>query len=280
MRLAAVTGCDANFIDGAAVLLRDVRQFHPNVDRYFIVPAADAKTVATRLGSLAKVISAPRIIRVIPLSMQPALLKLFTATVDADIATWIDCDIVMCRPAPELWQVSAGEVVAVRDTAYDVGCMVEGPLKSRYEAQFPETCRRPGFNGGLFAFHTAEWRNLPERYEEAFESGGYSHHPKIWDQPFLNGLMQPNVRYLPFSFNAHHLFDHRIPKDVRLVHFTNVPKPWMANYPRHEPAYYYWVRYGLREEHFWTLLCTKLRIWVRAPRRLVARFVKTRLAKG
>ncbi|MEO2089894.1 MAG: hypothetical protein ABGY75_10410, partial [Gemmataceae bacterium] len=76
--------------------------------------------------------------------------------------------------------------------------------------------------------------------------------------------------------NAHHVFDYAIPRDVRLVHFTNVPKPWMANYPKHEPAYYYWLRYGTGEERFWPLFKTKLRIWARTPRRLLSRSLKAR----
>jgi len=275
MRRAVVTGCDARFIDGAATLLRDVQKFHPDVLRFCITPRADATIVQQRLGDLATVFPAPRPIRVIPDSLQPALLKLFTPLVDADVAVWIDCDMIMCRPAPELWQVQPGEVVAVQDTAYSVRCMVEPTLQSLYQQQFPEVIEKPGFNGGLFALRTAEWRDLPERYESAFIAGGYPTHPKIWDQPFLNGLMQPAVRYLPRTFNAHHVFDYRIPRGVRLVHFTNVPKPWMPNYPKHEPAYYYWLRYGLGESRFWPLFRAKLRIWVRTPRRLLSRYLKT-----
>jgi lipopolysaccharide biosynthesis glycosyltransferase len=184
--------------------------------------------------------------------------------------------MILCRPAPELWEVRPGEVVAVMDTAYKVRFMVEPSLRPLYERQFPNVIEGRGFNGGLFALRTAEWRDLADRYDAAFEAGGYPTHPKIWDQPFLNGLMQPNVRYLPRAFNAHHVFDYPIPRDVRLVHFTNVPKPWMPNYPRHEPAYYYWLRYGVGEERFWPLLRANLRIWARTPRRVVSRFLKAR----
>lgn len=276
MRNAAVTGCDANFVDGAATLLRDVKKFHPDVARFCITPATDADAVRAVLGDLAEVFPAPRPIRVIPDKMQPALLKLFTPLVPADVAVWIDCDMILCRPAPELWQVNPGEVVAVQDTAYKVLFMVEPELREQFCKQFPGVPEKPGFNGGLFALRTAEWADLPERYESAFEAGGYRFHPKIWDQPFLNGLMQPKVRYLPRAFNAHHVFDYPIPRDVRLVHFTNVPKPWMPNYPKHEPAYYYWLRYGVGEDRAGPLLAAKLRIWARTPRRLVSRFLKAR----
>ncbi len=276
MRNAVVTGCDAGFVDGAAIILRDFQEYHPDVARFCITPAKDASEVGRKLGGLATIFPAPRPIRIVDEKMQPALLKLFTPLVDADIAVWVDCDMVLCRPAPELWQVQPGEVIAVMDTAYKMRFMVEPELFPLYEKQFPSIVDGRGFNGGLFAVRTAEWRDLPERYENAFEAGGYPFHPKIWDQPFLNGLMQPNVRYLPRAFNAHHVFDYSIPSDVRIVHFTNVPKPWMAAYPKHEPAYYYWLRYGQREERIWPLAKAKLRIWARTPQRLFSRFLKGR----
>lgn len=93
-------------------------------------------------------------------------------------------------------------MIAVLDAADDVSCMVVGELMPLYEKQFPGVFRKPGFNGGLFAVRTAEWRDLPERYEAAFDAGGYPYHPKIWDLPLLNGLMQPRVRFLPRAFNA------------------------------------------------------------------------------
>ena len=88
--------------------------------------------------------------------------------------------------------------------------------------------------------------------------------------------MQPRVRYLPRAFNAHHVFDYPIPFRVRLVHFTNVPKPWQPGYPKHEPAYYYWLRYGEVETRFKPLAKAKLRIWLRTPRRLLSRFLRNR----
>jgi hypothetical protein len=273
---AVVTGCDARFALGAITLLGNFRHHHPDVARYCIAPAADVPALAAEFGDLATVVPAPRPIRVVPDRMQPALLKLFTPLVDADVVAWVDCDMVLCRPAPELWQVAPGEVVAVRDTATSVRDMVETDLQPQYERQFPAVIDGRGFNGGLFALRPAEWRDLPERYEAAFEAGGYAHHPKIWDQPFLNGLMQPNVRYLPHAFNSHHVFDFHIPANVRLVHFTNVPKPWQPGYPKHEPAYYYWLRHGVGETRLWPLFRAKVRIWARTPRRLLGRLLKTR----
>lgn len=280
MRKAIVTGCDAGFADGAAVLLRDFRRHHPDVARYCVTLPGDAGAVQAKLGDLATVFPTPRPIRGVGDEVQSMLLKLCTPLVDADVAAWVDCDMVLCRPAPELWEVNPGEVVAVMDTAYKLRFMVEPGLRPRYERQFPGIGEGRGFNSGFYAVRAAEWKDLPARYEAAYLAGGYEFHPKIWDQPFLNGLMQPNVRYLPRAFNAHHVFDYSIPSDVRLVHFTSLPKPWMPGYPRHEPAYYYWLRYGLGEERFWPLLKAKLRIWRRTPRRLLGRYIISIRGRG
>lgn len=276
MRNALVTGCDARFADGAAVLLRGFRQHHPDIRRFCITPASDAAEVGRKLGGLAEIFPIPRSIDVGEERMPPALLKLFTPLVDADVAVWADCDMVLCRPASELWEVRPKEVVAVLDTAYKIRFMIDPKLFPLFEKQFPASVEGQGFNSGLFGLRTDEWRDLPERYEAAFAAGGYSFHPKIWDQPFLNGLMQPNVRYLPHEFNAHNVFNYPIPRDVRIVHFTAATKPWMARYPKHQPAYYYWLRYGLGEERFWPLAKAKLRIWARNPIRVASLYLRAR----
>jgi hypothetical protein len=276
MKHAVVTGCDSRFVPGAKALLEGAKKLHPDVARFCITPPEDAAAVQDSLGELASVFPAPRKIRGIPDNRQPALLRLFMPLVPADIAVWIDSDIVFCRSAAELWEVNPGEVVAVRDTAYTVENMVEPEFRDLFRRQFPDVICKPGFNSGLFALRTAEWIDLAEKYESAFDKGGYTYHPKIWDQPFLNGLLQPNVRYLPYSYNAHHVFDYTIPADVRLVHFTSALKPWMPNYPKHEPAYYYWLRYGLNDVSPITLLFSKLRIWMRTPLRITTRYFRSR----
>ncbi len=276
MRTAVVTGCNAAFAEGAAILLRDFRRYHPDVKRYCITPEADAESVRQTLGELAEVFPVTRPIDVGQPSMPHALLKLYTPLVDADIAVWVDCDMVLCRPVPELWNVEPGEVVGVLDTAFKLRFMVEPSLYPLYEKQFPDIVEKRGINTGLFGLRTNEWQDLPERYEKAFKAGGYTMHPKIWDQPFLNGLMHSRIRVLPYAFNAHHLFDYHIPRDVRIVHFTNIPKPWMDGYPQHEPAYYYWLKYGMREDRLFTLAMVKLRIWLRTPRRLLSRYINAR----
>jgi alkanesulfonate monooxygenase SsuD/methylene tetrahydromethanopterin reductase-like flavin-dependent oxidoreductase (luciferase family) len=72
MRKAVVTGCDAKFTDGAAVLLRDMKRYHPDVVRFCITPPADAAAVAARLEGLATVVPAPRPMRAVPERMQQA----------------------------------------------------------------------------------------------------------------------------------------------------------------------------------------------------------------
>jgi lipopolysaccharide biosynthesis glycosyltransferase len=247
---------------------------HPDVARYCIVPPADAEAVGREFKDLATILATPRHIRVISKAMQPALLKLFTPLVDADVVAWLDCDMVMCRPSAQLWDVEPGEVLAVMDNASKIRDMIPCELQPLYEKQFPGLIEQRGFNGGFFALIPREWRHLPELYEVEFEAGGYPYHTKIWDQPFLNGLMRRHVRYLPKIYNAHHVNSYSIPKDVCIVHFTNVTKPWMPGYPKHEPAYYYWLRYGLGERRRSKLLAAKARIWARTPRRVAVAFLR------
>jgi len=276
MRNVVVTGCDARFVDGAITILHGFRRFHPETRRVCIVLPEEAEIVAHLLGDLAEVFPTPRSIRVVPSEMQSALLKLFTPLIDADVALWVDCDMVLCRPAPELWEVRGGEVLAVADVAYRVMDMIDPDLRNSFKLQYPEVAERPGFNGGLFSIRSDEWKDLAERYEEAFVAGEYPYHPRIWDQLMLNGLMHDKIRYLPGKFNAHNLWDRALPDDVRILHFTTSPKPWMNEFPKHEPAYYYWLRYGVGEDRFWPLAKSKLRIWARTPRRLISRFLKSR----
>jgi lipopolysaccharide biosynthesis glycosyltransferase len=273
---ALVTACDAGYLIGAETLLKTVRKHHPEVKRYCIVPPADVGLAEQRLtgAGLAEVLPLPRRIRGVPDRLQIAVAKLFTPMVREEVAAWIDCDAVMCRPAPEIWQVPEGRVNAVQDTAYEILNMVEPALRDSFSREFPDAIHRRGLNGGFFALRPAEWKNLPEQYELALERGRYEPYPTIFDQPLLSALMLDKVDFLPFAFNAHHLYDYRIPRDARVVHFTNNPKPWMANYPKHEPAYYYWIKYGLEETRSLRLLSAKARIVLRTPQRLLSRSLR------
>lgn len=278
-RNALVTACNVNFVTGAKALLNSVKKLHPDVARVCLVLEEEKKRLADELAGLAEVVALPRQIRGIPDRLQIAVAKLFTPIVDADVAVWLDCDCVICRPAPEIWDVPAGRVIAVQDTAYRILQMVPLDLQDTYNRQFPGLGEKRGFNGGFFSLRPNEWRDLPERYEKILSTGGYPYYPTIFDQPLLNGIFQPNVNMLPFKFNAHHGFDYSIPRDVRIVHFTNVPKPWMPEYPKHQPQYYYWVRYGERETGIFRLCMIKLKILLRTPRRILMRWLKSLVRK-
>jgi lipopolysaccharide biosynthesis glycosyltransferase len=273
---ALVTACNASYLVGAETLLRSVKKFHPDVKRYCIVPSSDLAIAQARLTSanLAEAVSMPRHLRGVPDRFQIAIARAFTPMFPEDVAAWIDCDAVMCRPSPELWRVPDGKVNAVCDTAYEIVNMVDPRLRVSFEKLFPEALHQRGLNTGFFSLHTAEWKDLPEKCERALVEGQFAFYPSIFDQPLLGALMLSKMNWLPFAFNAHHIFDYHIPRDVRVVHFTSNPKPWMPGYPKHEPGYYYWVRYGLEETRISRLMAVRWRILVRTPRRIVSRFLR------
>ena len=187
-----------------------------------------------------------------------------------DIVAYMDADVLMCRPAPEIWQVADGCVTAIPDSSGQVSDNVPGDDRATFTRMFPDTAGCKGFNGGVFALRPTEWRDLITRFEGILSDGAFTYN-YIMDQPMLNALIQPHVRLLPFAFNAHCLFDNRIPYGVRTLHFTSSPKPWMAEFPRHEPAYWYWLKYGLPQASRCTLHAAALRIAVLTPRRLLGR---------
>ena len=115
MRRAIVTGCNLGFLPGAAGLLRSVREFHPDVARYCLVPPNEAESCRAGLGDLAEVVTAPRPVRGVPDKplLQLLAARTFIPTFPADVVAWVDCDVVFCRAAPELWDVPPGMVNAV-----------------------------------------------------------------------------------------------------------------------------------------------------------------------
>jgi lipopolysaccharide biosynthesis glycosyltransferase len=274
--LAAVTGCDRKYIEGAKTLLASIKKHQSDVKRYCLTISEDYEEVKRGLGNLAEVHVVPRSISVVGSDLQPSVLRLFMPCLPADIAVWFDCDVIMCRRSPELWSVKPGEVLAVRDTAYSRDCWIEDSLKMNYRTQYPDLIDERGFNSGVFAIRCSEWLDLPERYEQEFEIGKYPAHPRIFDQPMLNGLMASKVRYLPFKFNAHNLFDHKIPKDVRIIHYTGRKKPWSGDFSKYEPSYYYWLKFGLCEEDKIVLLWVYIKILLRSPIRFLFMFLKNR----
>lgn len=271
MRKAFATGCNLPYLEGAIPLLRRVEALHPEVERYCIVPPEETSAIRDRLGGLARVMPAPRAIAGIPDRMQVAVAKLFITAIDADVVAWVDCDAVLCRPAPEIWKVEPGTVTAVRDTSYCILNNVPPDLKEAFVRRHPEASGQKGMNAGLFALRPTDWPGLSEWYERELAESDYPRYDRIMDQPLLNALWLGKIRWLPHSFNSHNIYDYAIPSDVRIVHFTGHLKPWALNYPKHEPAYDYWLRYGLGETRGSRLLGSRLRIMARTPRRVLCR---------
>lgn len=276
---ACVTACDREFIPGAVALLRSIRRNHPEV-RCYCFAAVDAEAEVKRaLGDLATVLTPPRVVRGIAEAQQLKAVRVFASVLPEALVVWIDADAIMCRPAPELWEIPVGRVNAVQDNATQLGDMLPQANRAAFFGRFPEFKGVVGFNSGVFALRPTDWRDLPERFEQvALELDSFAKQRRLVDQPILNAVMLSRVNWLPRAFNVHGLFDHPTPADVRIIHFTSNPKPWMAEFPRHERAYYYWVRYGLAEERSWPLLQTLLRIWARTPRRHLGSIIK-RLAR-
>jgi hypothetical protein len=273
---ALVTACNVAFATGARTLLRNVARFHSDVARYCFVPPPEVDELSSLMGGLATVLPAPSVIKGIPDNLQIAVAKLFTPLVSEDIVAWLDCDCIVCRPAPEIWDLPPGNVHAVMDTSFEIINMVPPDLQETFLRHHSGVAHRRGFNGGFFVVHSKEWRDLPERYERLLAESNYARYPAIFDQPLLNALMLEKVQWLSFAFNAHHGFDYPIPRNVRVVHFTNVPKPWMPDYPKHQPQYYYWLRYGLQETRFLPLFLARMRIWIRTPIRFAGLFLRRR----
>ena len=247
MTQALVTGCNAKFLPGAVGLLRSVRTFHPDVARYCLVPPGEQEECRAVLGDLAIVVVAPRPVAGVPDRplLQLLAARTFIPTFPADVVAWVDCDVVFCRPAPGLWEVPPGMVNAVADAVYNLGLMVPGDVWDSYARQFAGVTReQPGFNAGIYALRSAEWKDLPERYEAAVAPENLPYYPPGFDQPVLNGLFRDRVNWLPRQFNCHAIYEFGIPADVQLIHYTANPKPWMSGYRRHWPGYADWAEFA------------------------------------
>lgn len=266
---ALVTSADAAFFPGVVALLRSVRRFHPDVKRFCFVPAENFARAKTEFGELAEVLVPPRALSGVPEKSQIGVSRVFSVTVPADTVVYVDADACFCRPAPELWEVEAGKINAVADVSDAVFHNVPRDLQPRFKEQFPERYSWRGFNAGVLGLRPMDWPELPAEFERVLRSGCYEYYPAIFDQPLLNMLLLPNVRWLPYQFNAHVLFCNRIPPDVRIVHFTGSTKPWMPGFPQHEPAYYHWVHSGLMETRPEVLRHIRKRILLRTPRRVL-----------
>jgi len=165
-------------------------------------------------------------------------------------------------------------VNAVRDTSIMVANNLAGPNRDLFVRQFPDVASHKGANMGVFGLRPSDWKDLPQRFSRALVDGGFGY-DYIIDQPLLNALIAPHFHWLPFEFNAHCLFDNRISRDVRLVHFTGGgAKPWQAGFPKHEPAYWYWLKYGEQEQSAARLMISALGILLHTPKRLLGRKIR------
>jgi len=277
MSRALFTACNRGFFTGAEALLAGSARFHPEIPRFCMVPQAEVAEARGRLGQLAEIITPPRELRGIPPEMLLPTYKLFTVTLPFETVAYVDADAIFCAPAPELWEIEAGKWNVVQDGAQSLACTIPGIMMAEFARQFPGVGEKKGFNSGVFALRPAEWRHLPEEYEQAFAAGGYRTYHPIFDQALLNAMIQPRVKWLPFAFNVHNLFDCDIPRDVRIIHYAGgVCKPWDPRYPRHEPQYHYWLKYGLNESRAWPLLKSRLLVAVITPKRLLGRALRQR----
>jgi len=264
-----VTGCNLKFLPGAVGLLRSVENFHPDVVRFCMVPPDDLDAVRSQMGKLAEVIPPPRKMRGVPDTplLQLLAARAFISTFSVDVVAWVDSDVVFCRPAPELWQVPPGQVNAVKDF-YNLGLMVPRDIWNAYARQFnglkPDN---DGFNAGIYALRNEDWFDLGEKYEAVIAPGNFPYYPPGFDQAVLNGLFHGRVNWLSRQFNALSVYEHGLPDDVRIIHFTANPKPWMPGYGRHNPGYLEWAQYG---EQASSIRAGWLRMYysVNAPRRL------------
>lgn len=276
-RRILVTAATEAFLPGAAALLRSVRCFHPEVARRCFVQAADRAAAERALGGMAEVRTVERPIRGVPEDLQVCVARLAATQFDADVVAYVDSDAILVRPLPLLWNVRPGRVNAVRDLSFEIVNNMPPRYRDAFARQFPMACHDRGINTGVLAFRPADWRALPERFESVLSEGRYQPYTAIMDQPILSALWYGRIDWLPRSYNAHYFYDHGIPWNVRVMHFTGRIKPWMSGFSRRERAYYYWLRYGEESASGRALAGAVLRIALATPGRLAARVVRRTL---
>jgi hypothetical protein len=266
---------NVNYLAGGRAVLAGIRRFHPDVRRFAMVPADEVATVRAALGDLAEVLPPPRPVRHVPERQQPAVYRAFAVHLPVDVVLYLDVDVCVCRPMPEVWEVPPGKVNVVRDVSRNVLENLPDDLRATFSAHFPRVAAAKGFNSGMFALAPRDWSDLPERFEAALEQCNFPRYPAVLDQPVFNALMHDNANWLPFAFNAHNVLENPIPPDVRVVHFTASTKPWMSNFPKHEPSYYYWQRYGMMNENALYLSWLRLNSRVQMPARAMLRKLRS-----
>lgn len=276
MRLAAVTGCTADFTIGTAALLRTLRRHHPEVQPICFTPNDQVNAVQSLLGDLAQVRKIPRRLANAPddPKIQVSWSRVFLPAIDADCVAWFDSDVILCRPAPEWWAVPPGKVNVVADRAYRIRHMVPKGFDDWYFRRFPLNPESPGFNAGIMALRPSDHPDLSEKFEQAISDHDVSQLPFAFDQGILNGLLHQHLNFLPSKFNAHCLAECGVPHDVRAIHYTGSPKPWSAGYDRNSEGYYHWIKNGADNVSRARLLCVRLRTTAAAPRRFLYKAVR------
>jgi len=275
MTRALFTACNRAFFPGAEALLAGSARFHPDIPRFCMVPQEELAEARARFGQLAKIIPPPRALAGIPLEMQVSIFKLFAVALPFETVAYVDADAIFCAPAPELWETGPGLWNAIQDGARSLAATVPEVMAAEFARQFPGMGEKKAFNGGVFALKPAEWRDLPEQYERVLAAGGYRTYHPIFDQALMNAMIQPRVKWLPFAFNVHNLFDRNIPRGARVIHYAaGACKPWDSRYPRHEPQYHYWLKYGLNETRRWPLLKSRVMVAAITPKRLLGRAIR------
>jgi hypothetical protein len=270
MQKAFVTSIDARFLPGAVAVLRGVQRFHPDVHRYCFVTEDAVDQARQVLGGLAEVL-VPSRVRGVPDEKQTLAARLYAARLPADVVLFCDADACINRPIPEFWVMEPGRVNVVYDASNNISDNLPAEAKPMLFNVFPHLRGAKGFNAGVFALRPADWSDLPERFEAALQQAAFPYYPPMADQPILNGLLLPHANILPDKFNAHVLGVRGIPRDVRITHFTGPEKPWYESFPKHEPAYYYWLKNGVFEDRASVLMQARLRILLHTPRRLIMR---------
>jgi len=277
MTRALLTGCNRGFFPGAVALLASALRHHPDVPRFCMVPPEDEAMARSQMGHLAKIITPPRLVQGVSAAMQPCVYRLFAVTLPFDRVAYVDSDAIMCRPAPELWETEPGKWNVIQDTSQKILHVIPAAFREAFSRQFPGVGEKKGFNSGVLGLAPSEWLDLPERFERVLLDGEYPAYHPVFDQALLNGMLQGQLRWLPFGFNVHNLFDNRIPKDARIIHFTGgVCKPWDSRYSRQEPQYLYWLRHGLGERGFLKLFKSRLLVTLAFPKRWIGRKIRHR----
>jgi len=276
-RIAVFTACDRIYLPGAVAMLGSARRHHPEVDRFCMVPEQDREFATAALDGLATVLTPPRRIAGVVDRLQIANSKVFVSDrTEYDAIAWVDCDVVFCRPAPEIWDIRPGRVVAVRTPPSNrVPHNLPTELRDRFRELYPNLSATPGFNGGLFALRPSDWPNLQMLLEHTLTKLGFQDQPQYFDQPILNAMFEGRVDFLDSIFNWTEMFD--TPPDpavVKVVHFASRPKPWEPNYPKHEPGYWFWVKHGLAEADEVRLNRVRRNIWLRTPKRKLAKLIR------